>query len=177
MSGSSEIELTHLFFWSGPFSQWQRCEFVLDGMTFNTAEQAMMYRKAMLFHDQDVAQKILKTRDAKKQKALGRTVKNFDPTKWDAEKEGVVREANRAKFGQNKGLRRKLFQTGTKMLVEASPLDLIWGIGLDEKNARLTPPEQWPGENLLGKILTEVRDELREIHPDEAAGVTVEGLR
>lgn len=96
---------------------------------------------------------------------------------WDAHKEEIVRRANLAKFEQNKGLRRKLFQTGDRLLVEASPLDTIWGIGLDEANARATPPEQWPGQNLLGKIVTEVREQLKATYPEEAASVAKDGSR
>ena len=159
------------FFWSGPFSQWKRARFQIDGVDFNTAEQAMMYGKAMLFGDEGTAQKILATSDARKQKALGRQVRGSDNAKWGAYKEDIVREANRAKFSQNEGLRRKLFQTGRKLLAEASPMDAIWGIGLDEETARSVPPDQWPGQNLLGRILTDVREELRAQYPEEAAGV------
>ena len=158
----------YVFFWSGPFSQWQRARFELDGVQFNTAEQAMMYFKAKTFHDHDIAEAILATSDARKQKALGRKVTGFDNAVWDQHKEEIVLNANRAKFGQNKGLRRKLFQTGDRLLVEASPLDLIWGIGLDADDARATPPDQWPGQNLLGKIVTQVREELRIQYPEEA---------
>ena len=164
------------FFWSGPFSQWKRARFQIDGVEFNTAEQAMMYAKAMLFGDTDIAGQILVTSDARKQKALGRKVRGFDAAMWDANKEDIVREANRAKFGQNEGLRRKLFQTGHKTLVEAAPNDAIWGIGIDEATARVTPPDQWPGQNLLGRILTEVREELRAQYPEEAAGVVTDAI-
>lgn len=162
------------FFWSGPFSQWQRAEFVLDGDEFNTAEQAMMVGKARVFGDRLVAAKILATRDARKQKALGRQVRGFDNAVWDQHKVDIVRRANLAKFRQNKGLRRKLFQTGDRVLVEASPLDAIWGIGLDADAARQTPPDAWPGQNLLGKVLTEVREVLRAEFADEAALVEVD---
>lgn len=162
------------FFWSGPFSQWQRAEFVLDGDEFNTAEQAMMVGKARVFGDRLVAAKILATRDARKQKALGRQVRGFDNAVWDQHKVDIVRRANLAKFRQNKGLRRKLFQTGDRVLVEASPLDAIWGIGLDAEAARQTPPDAWPGQNLLGKVLTEVREVLRAEFADEAALVEVD---
>lgn len=162
------------FFWSGPFSQWQRAEFVLDGDEFNTAEQAMMVGKARVFGDRLVAAKILATRDARKQKALGRQVRGFDNAVWDQHKVDIVRRANLAKFRQNKGLRRKLFQTGDRVLVEASPLDAIWGIGLDAEAARQTPPDAWPGQNLLGKVLTEVREVLRAEFADEAVLVEVD---
>ena len=168
---TNDINDQYHFYWSGPFSQWQHSEFEIDSVQFNTAEQAMMYFKAKLFGDDAVAEEILRADDPGKQKALGRKVRGFDAKKWDEHKEQIVLTANRAKFGQNKGLRRKLFQTGDKQLVEASPLDTIWGIGLDEANARRTPPDQWPGQNLLGKIITQVREELRGEYADEAATV------
>ncbi len=168
---------SYAFFWNGPFSQWQRAGFELDGVTFNTAEQAMMHGKAMLFGDSEVAAKILAAPDPGKQKALGRQVRGFDEAVWDAGKVAIVRRANMAKFGQNRGLRRKLFQTGRRALVEASPMDVVWGIGLDAATARETPPDDWPGQNLLGRVLTEVREALRAKFPDEAAAVAVDGER
>jgi ribA/ribD-fused uncharacterized protein len=155
------------FFWNGPFSQWQRCEFQLESVPFNTAEQAMMYFKALLFKDREIARKISKAIDPGKQKALGRQVRNFREGTWDKHKVDIVRRINLAKFGQNKGLRRKLFQTGDKTLVEASPHDMIWGIGLDEQKALVTPANQWPGQNLLGECLTDVRSQLRKEFPEE----------
>lgn len=162
------------FFWSGPLSQWQRARFEMDGEHFNTAEQAMMVGKARVFGDETIAAKILATRDARMQKALGRKVRGFDGAVWDKHKVDIVRRANLAKFRQNKGLRRKLFQTGDRLLVEASPHDAIWGIGLDAEAARQTPPEAWPGQNLLGKVLTEVREALKAEFPEEAASVETE---
>jgi len=159
----------YYFFWSGPFSQWQHSEFTLDGVDFLTAEQAMMYLKALLFHDEKTGNLILAATDPGKQKALGRQVSGFDEGVWDEHKYAIVKRSNLAKFSQNKGLRRKLFQTGKKMLVEASPVDVIWGIGLDEREAAMIAPEFWPGQNLLGKIMTEVRDQLMQEFPDEAA--------
>jgi ribA/ribD-fused uncharacterized protein len=158
---------TYHFYWNGPFSQWQRAEFELDGVVFLTAEQAMMYHKALLFEDTDVAAKILKAEDPGKQKALGRQVRNFDEDVWDGRKRNIVKRINYAKFSQNKGLRRKLFQSGNKLLAEASPVDTIWGVGLDAATAAVTDPAMWPGQNLLGQIITEVREELRLKFPDE----------
>ena len=155
------------FFWSGPFSQWQASGFVFAGETFSTAEQAMMHQKALLFGDVDIAVQILAAKEPGKQKALGRQVRNFDQDLWDSEKYPIVRNINLAKFRQNKGLRRKLFQTGAKILVEASPMDTIWGIGLDAEAAQQTEPENWPGQNLLGRALMEVRDQLRLEFPTE----------
>ncbi len=156
------------FFWSGPLSQWHPSAIRLWGCEFGTAEQAMMVGKARLFGDTDTAQQILEAKSPDKQKALGRRVRNFDDAVWDANKIEIVTEVNMAKYDQNKGLRRKLFQTGSAQLVEASPLDTIWGIGLDATQAAATSPDDWPGQNLLGKILTKVRDTLRAHYPKEA---------
>ncbi len=130
-------------------------------MVFNCAEQAMMVLKARLFGDEASAAQILGATEPGKQKALGREVRGFDQAVLDAHKVAIVTRINRAKFDQNRGLRRKLLQTGDAMLVEASPMDVIWGIGLDAQTARQTPEADWPGQNLLGQILTQVRDEFR----------------
>lgn len=166
---------SHHFFWSGPFSQWQACTIMLDGLSFACAEQAMMHAKALLFGDAGVAEQILAAKEPGKQKALGREVKGFDETVWDAHKETIVTRINLEKFRQNKGLRRKLFQTLPLPMVEASPLDIIWGIGLNADQARVTPPDDWPGQNLLGRILTGVRDQLATEYPEEAAQIAREG--
>ncbi len=159
----------HHFFWSGPFSQWSACVFELRGYRYGTAEQAMMHGKALIFGDDETAQAIMQTDEPGRQKALGRQVRGFDQAIWDQRKYALVSEISLAKFGQNKGLRRKLFQTGKLPLVEASPLDLIWGIGLDAEAASQTSPDAWPGQNLLGRILTEVRETLSQLYPQEAA--------
>lgn len=160
------------FYWSGPFSQWQRSEFEIDGRCFETAEQAMMYFKAMLFGDNETAEDIMEAVDPGQQKALGRRVKDFSDTVWNENKYEIVYRINLQKFSQNKGLRRKLFQTGERKLVEASPVDTIWGIGLEASIADVTPETDWPGQNLLGEILTRVRDDLRETFPEEVVQVS-----
>lgn len=159
------------FYWSGPFSQWQRSEFELDGCQFVTAEQAMMYFKAVLFKDAETAELILEAADPGRQKALGRRVRNFSESVWDANKCEIAYRINLEKFRQNKGLRRKLFQTGERKLVEASPVDTIWGIGLEASVADVTPEALWPGQNLLGETLTKVRDDLRALFPAEIVQV------
>lgn len=160
------------FYWSGPFSQWQRSEFEMDGRRFETAEQAMMFFKAILFADEETAELIMETADPGQQKALGRRVKNFSDTVWNENKYGIVYRINLQKFSQNKGLRRKLFQTGERKLVEASPVDTVWGIGLEASVANVTPEADWPGQNLLGEILTKVREELRATFSNEVVQVS-----
>jgi ribA/ribD-fused uncharacterized protein len=92
-------------------------------------------------------------------KDLGKQVSPFDSKAWDSVKYDVVKTANRAKYGQNPELRKKLIDTGAAILAEASPKDMIWGIGLDVATASVTPPSEWPGQNLLGRILMELREE------------------
>jgi ribA/ribD-fused uncharacterized protein len=154
------------FFWSNksPFSNWHPSAFELDGIAFNCAEQAMMYRKAMLFNDYDCADRIMASTDPWEQKKLGRQVKGFTQAVWEAERENVMFDILFAKFSQNKRLNEALMSTGDKVLVEASPHDRIWGIGLPESDPRAMDEAQWKGLNLLGKTLNRVRESLTALH-------------
>jgi DNA ligase (NAD+) len=148
-------------FFSGnksPFSNWYPSTFTVDEQTFSCSEQYMMWAKAKLFKDEKIAQKILSTSSPKEHKALGRKVHNFDPKVWDKNKENIVFTALKAKFSQNPQIMKQLQKTAPTLLVEASPWDRIWGIGYSEKEALQVGTEKW-GENLLGKLLTQVRDE------------------
>ena len=119
----------------------------------------MMYHKAMLFNDIDIADQILDSGDDPKAvKALGREVKGFDQSAWDEKKFDIVVEANRLKFRQNENLKKLLLETEGKHLIEASPRDRIWGIGFGKTNAPKNK-HRW-GKNLLGKALMQVRAEL-----------------
>lgn len=151
------------FFWQSesPFSQWHKSKYELNGFVYCCAEQGMMHGKALLFGDQKVAKAILETQSPRKIKSLGRQVKSFDDKGWTTERIKIVKENTIAKFTQNRQLLEALMNT-SGLLVEASPCDSIWGIGLSEEVAREIPEEKWPGMNLLGKILTAVRDEIHE---------------
>jgi ribA/ribD-fused uncharacterized protein len=151
---------TFFFTEASPFSQWHRCQFVVDGNTFNCAEQFMMHGKAVLFDDAEMAVQILEADHPRTHKALGRKVKNFDNVVWERERKRIVKDGNRAKFTQNEDLLATLLATKGTTLVEASPFDKIWGIGLGASDERAKDPKQWKGKNLLGYILTELRDEL-----------------
>ena len=171
-AGSLAPDATHegyTFWWGGPFSRWAPCAFGIDGRRFTSTERAMMFEMVRLFGDEATAPKIAAAEEPGRQKALGRLVRGFSDAVWDGREREVVLRVNRAEFGQNRGLRRKLFRTGRTLLVEASPLDAIRGIGPDEATARVTDPEDWPGRNRLGRLLTEVRDEPARIHPEGAA--------
>lgn len=151
---------TFFFRPEAPFSQWHPARFEIDGRVFHCAEQYMMYGKAMLFGDAEIAGEILEATSPRQHKALGRKVRNFDEAVWKRNREAIVTDGSRAKFAQNAMLRQALLDTVGTELVEASPFDRIWGIGLAATDARATDPSQWRGQNLLGKILTRVRDEL-----------------
>ena len=120
-----------------------------------------MHGKALLFGDEKVAKAIMETQSPRKIKALGRQVRSFDEKVWKKERVRIVKDNSAAKFTQNRHLLEALMNT-TGLIVEASPADAVWGIGLIADEARSIPEEKWPGENLLGKILTVVRDELKE---------------
>jgi ribA/ribD-fused uncharacterized protein len=151
-------------FYGGPFSNWHRCSFFVDfkGETirFNCAEQCLMYSKAVLFGDEDSADKIINARHPSEQKKFGRQVKNFDQAEWDKHKFDIAYKACFAKFSQNPELRSLILNTKGK-LVEASPTDLIWGIGWPEGHQSCKDPNKWRGENLLGKVLDEVKRQIR----------------
>lgn len=148
-------------------SQWYMRSFVVDGQLFNCAEQYMMYSKALLFDDYEAAKRIILSHSPAEMKKIGQTVRNFKSALWDRHKFDIVVTGNRAKFEQNPDLRTILLSTGSEIIAEASPYDKIWGIGLDFKHPNATQPKLWPGENLLGKALMQVRDELRvmKFHP------------
>ena len=146
------------FFWSGPFSQWSNHGFEIEGIYYNRAEQFMMAQKALLFNDMESFDKIMATKDAKKQKALGRKVKNYNDNVWANNSMAVVLTASYFKFKQNKNLKQLLLDTGSKELVEASPYDRVWGIGLKEDDPRALNKVTWRGDNKLGLCLGMARD-------------------
>ena len=150
----------YTFFWNGPFSQWHLSDFVVNGKKFNCAEQFMMYSKATLFGDTTTAAKIMATKSPKEQKELGRQVANFYAPIWNNIAKQLVYMGNLAKFTQSITLLETLHATRDTLLVEASPYDAIWGIGLDEVTAKDLPKEEWPGTNWLGEVLTQVRLDL-----------------
>jgi len=160
MDTMTKPRYTFFFTEASPFSQWYRCRFTVDGQTFGCAEQYMMFGKAQLFGDAEAAAKILAADHPKQHKALGRTVKHFDHGVWRRERETIVMTGSRAKFTQDAALRATLLATAGTTLVEASPYDRIWGIGLAATDPRAQDPSQWRGGNRLGQILTRLRDEL-----------------
>jgi len=152
-----------VFFWGGECSQWYASQIVYRGINFNCAEQFMMYHKAILMGDDETAQKILDAPHPRQQKRLGREITNFDQKLWDTYKRHIVYTGNYLKFSQNPNLKEYLFDTGDNLIVEASPEDAIWGIGLSEYEASKIDPSEWPGQNLLGLAIMEVRSDLKKL--------------
>jgi ribA/ribD-fused uncharacterized protein len=157
-NNTSIVQERFTLFWDGPFSQWYSSEFIVNDLKFNCAEQFMMYGKALLFHDAETAAKILQAESPQEQKALGRKIRNFDTNIWLLFREGVVYTASHAKFTQNPALEEILLATKGTTLVEASPYDKIWGIGLGENDPKASSRATWDGLNLLGETLTRVRE-------------------
>lgn len=164
--------IEYIFFWKpnadiadkSCLGQWQSSTFNVDIETYHCAEQYMMAEKARLFEDEEICELIMKSTDPKEMKALGKKVRNFDQNLWDKAKYSIVLNGSYFKFTQNNDMRNFLLSTGNKVLVEASPLDTIWGIGLSENNEKAKDPNKWRGQNLLGFALMEVRDELRKVY-------------
>jgi hypothetical protein len=148
------------FFWKSRLSQWHRAAFVVGGVTFTHAEQYMMYAKALLFGDREAAARVLKAETPAEQQAIGREVRGFDESVWVLFREGIVFAGNYARFSQNIDQRELLLATRGTTLVEASPHDCVWGIGLAADDPRALDRSQWRGLNLLGEALTRVREVL-----------------
>lgn len=142
------------------FSQWYPTPFAIDGVRYATAEHYMMAGKARLFGDEAALERILRAPSPAAAKKLGRTVQGFDEQRWNEQRFAIVVEGNTAKFSQHADLRAFLGASKNRILVEASPVDRIWGIGLSRDDPRAQRPDAWRGLNLLGFALMVVRERL-----------------
>ncbi len=164
--------LKFLFFWGHTpskdgsiikscFSQWWKASFSKENENYKTAEHFMMAEKARLFQSLEIRAEIIACEHPAEVKKLGRKVANFNSKIWDEQKYAIVKEANLLKFSQHADLKEFLVNTKDRVLVEASPVDAIWGIGLAQNDPDAQNPNLWQGENLLGFALMEVRDEIK----------------
>lgn len=142
------------------FSQWWRCAFTIDGVSYSSAEQYMMAEKARAFGDAEVRAQILATHEPALQKQLGRSVRHYDEATWARARFDVVTAGSIAKFSQDPRLAEYLLATADAILVEASPVDSVWGIGLAAEDPAAKIPAAWRGENLLGFALMRARADL-----------------
>ena len=165
---NSGEDLSFTFFWghqrsktvvtASCFSQWFEAGFSVEGQHYPTAEHFMMAEKAALFGDQDIRAQVFDAPTPNAAKALGRKMRGFDEKVWLQHRYDIVVRANQAKFSQNPLLNEYLLHTGSRVIVEASPVDSIWGIGLAQDHADANNPNLWKGLNLLGFALMQVRD-------------------
>lgn len=140
--------------------QWFQASFEEFGIKYENAEQYMMANKAKLFGDTQAQRKIMAEKDPKVVKELGRSIKGFKSDLWDKYAQNIVRRGNFLKFNQNPELKEFLVSTGDDILAESSPFDTIWGIGMGDRDKKHKDPINWKGQNLLGYILMDVRDQL-----------------
>ncbi len=165
-------KIKFLFFWGHQvskdgsitqscFSQWWFANFEVNGQIYKTAEHWMMAEKARLFNDLEILERIFKAKNPAEAKKLGRLIRGFDARIWDENKFQIVVQGNYHKFSQHKNLKDFLLNTQDRILVEASPVDSIWGIGMAQDNSNIENPLLWKGQNLLGYALMEVRDSLK----------------
>jgi ribA/ribD-fused uncharacterized protein len=150
-----------VLFWNGWPSQWHPSPFELDGTMYNCCEQWMMAEKARVFDDAVSLTAIMMSVSPREQKSLGRRVRGFDAERWNSVCRGIVYRGNLAKFTSTESFTRVMLDTGDRTIVEASPMDAIWGIGLAKEDPRAFEPSSWLGTNWLGVALMQVRDELR----------------
>lgn len=148
------------------FSQFTRLPFTYNGIQFVTAEHYMMFSKAILFLDEEIAKEILKDPSPYRAKKLGKKVSNFDLKVWEEKRYDIVLHGNILKFSQNQRAKEVLLSTEDTIIVECSPSDKIWGIGIDRFKIEARQPDKWNGLNLLGFALMEVRDILRNYKDD-----------
>lgn len=162
-------ELKYVFFWGhrksknnsitqSCLSQWWGSPFLVNEILYKTAEHWMMSQKALLFEDTISFQKIISSETPAEAKSMGRQVCNFNEDIWISKRAEIVVQGTLHKFSQNEELRQFLINTKDNILVEASPVDTIWGIGMAADNEKIENPNCWKGLNLLGFALMEVRD-------------------
>ena len=154
----------YAFFWKeteGPLralSNWFPSPLAFEaGPSCAQLEQALMLCKAKLFGDIQATHAVVATRTPAEAKAVGRQIAGFDQEIWDRVKFPLMVRLLVAKFSQAPLLGALLHLTHPALLAEASPHDLIWGIGLSKARAEVVSPESWPGLNLLGKALMRAR--------------------
>lgn len=151
----------YVFFWGGPYSNWFPQPFEYLGTTYNCSEQFMMEQKALLFGDREIANLVMEAKHPDQQKRLGRQVKGFDKRVWEGAAVNLMAPALAAKFTSTDWLKKTILGSGNAIIVEASPVDQVWGVGLARNDPAILDEENWRGMNLLGISLMQARDIIR----------------
>ena len=153
----------HVAFWGSPLSNFYECSFEEKGIVWKSSEQCIMAKKAAYFDDFEIYDMILESETPKDAKKLGRQVRDFDAEKWSEVCFEKMYEAVYAKFSQNNNLKELILSDKFegKGFVEGSPFDAIWGVKIDWRNPDIDDECNWQGQNLLGKVLDKVREELK----------------
>jgi len=149
-----------VLFWSGWPSQHAPATFEVCGVWYNCTQQYLMAERARMFGDADRLDDIMWSRDPVQQTVLGHAVKNCDEARWRRAVPAMLLRGNMAKYAQNATLKRLLLATHPKVLVQASPYDTVYGVGLTPHDPRALDPEHWRGLNLLGTALMQTRQTL-----------------
>jgi len=152
---------THIYFWDGFLSNFYICELKENGIVYNSSECYFMAKKAETFKDFDSLDKILLAKTPYKQKSLGKKIKAFDEKIWEEVRFQIMVDGLALKFGQNQDLKKMLLDTSCKVLVEGSPYDKIWGVGIHYLDDSILDENNWNGLNLLGKALMIVRESIK----------------
>lgn len=146
----------------GFLSNWYPSVFEVDGKKFTSAEQFIMYRKCMLFGDEEAAQAVMATDDVETQQSIGRKTKGYLPATWNGMRQIIAFEGLMAKFSQNEDLKQQLLETGNAYLVECAGKDKVWACGIRLSDNRRFDAMNWDGTNILGFALMEVRSKLND---------------
>lgn len=153
---------THVYFFTdeAPFSNFYETPFSYKGFLINNSEKGFMLEKALTF-DKDKAEDIVKAKTAFQAKKIGRQIRNYNDSLWNKIRYEKMKDVLRAKFSSSAHLKQILLDTGDRILVEGSPYDKIWGVGVDWKSSSILNQSNWQGQNLLGKALMDIRKELK----------------
>jgi ribA/ribD-fused uncharacterized protein len=162
ISNPKNVEEKFIFYFGQEsiFSHWFKCHFIIKKQSFCCVEQYIMYKKALLFHDVDIANKILNSSNPARHRYLGKQVRGFDKKMWQQKCKQFAQDGNLAKFSQNTALIESLLKTEGRSFAEASPYDRIWGIGLSISNPKIYDRSKWRGRNWAGEVLDTVRTQL-----------------
>lgn len=144
----------------GFLSNWYPSTFELDGLTFSSVEQYIMYKKCMQFGDREAANAVMATHSPAKQQAIARKAKGYNDVVWKGLRQPVAMRGLFEKFKQSPNLLEQLLETRDSYLVECAVSDRSWACGISLYDDARFNLANWKGSNILGFALMEVREML-----------------